>query len=124
MKIQLRLEIIKDQRWILVSLAGNFLLIQVIYQGAIPRCLPINVDFPEGWHLAYSENHWSNEATMLDYFNHVLLPHASEKRKELGLEDTPVICLLSSAAAMLCFFLLHKFLGHFSYMSGPNKNKD
>ena len=44
-----------------------------------------NVDFPKDWDLTYSGNHWSNESTMIDYVNHVILPYVSQKRKELCL---------------------------------------
>ncbi len=69
------------------SVAGDFLPLQLVYKGTTPRCLPKNVDFPKDWDLAYSANHWSNEATMKDYVNHVILPYVSQKRKELGLSS-------------------------------------
>ena len=68
------------------SIAGDFLPIQLIYKGTTPRCRPKNVDFPKDWDLTYSANHWSNESTMIDYVNHVILPYVSQKRKELGLD--------------------------------------
>ena len=48
------------------SMAGDFLPIQLVYQGKTSRCLP-KVDFPEGWHVTYSTTHWSTEQTMKDY---------------------------------------------------------
>ena len=44
------------------SMSGNFLPIQLIYQGTTPKCLPKNVTFPDGWHLTQTDNHW-NECT-------------------------------------------------------------
>ena len=67
------------------SMAGDFLPIQLIYKGTTPRRLPKNFDFPKDWDLTYSANHWSNESTMIDYVNHVILPYVSQKRKELCL---------------------------------------
>ena len=62
------------------SLAGDFLPIQVLYQGTTPRCLPKNVNFPKKWHLTYSQNHWSNESTMIDYVNEIVLLYVNEKK--------------------------------------------
>ena len=70
------------------SLAGNFLPIHLIYQGTTPRCLPKNIQFPKSWHLAYSDNHWSNKSTMTNHVRHIMLPYIFEKRKELGLDPT------------------------------------
>ena len=68
------------------SLTGNFLPVQLIYGGTTQRCLPKNVDFPEGWHITFSANHWSNENTMEAYIQKILLPYVTLKREQLGLE--------------------------------------
>ena len=70
------------------SLSGSFLPLQLIFKGTTQRCLPNTVKFPDGWHLTFSENHWSTETTMIDYVNHIILPFVSAKRKELHL--TPI----------------------------------
>jgi hypothetical protein len=75
------------------SLAGHFLPLQMIFQGTTPKCLP-SVQFPKDWHITFSENHWSNEKTMVDYVQYIILPYVSEKRKELGLDLTfPVLVI-------------------------------
>ena len=38
------------------SMAGDFLPVQLVYQGKTSRCLP-KVNFPEGWHITYSASH-------------------------------------------------------------------
>ena len=53
------------------TISGEFLPSQLIYQGKTTRCLP-HFDFPAGWHLTYSSNHWSNEETMKEYIKHLL----------------------------------------------------
>ena len=50
---------------------GEFLLSQLIYQGKTTSCLP-HYDFPAGWHLTFSPNHWSNEETMKEYIEHIV----------------------------------------------------
>uniref|UniRef100_A0A1X7SFZ8 DDE-1 domain-containing protein n=1 Tax=Amphimedon queenslandica TaxID=400682 RepID=A0A1X7SFZ8_AMPQE len=43
------------------TLSGNFLPIQLIYQGKTTKCLPNNIDFPRDWQISFTDNHWSNE---------------------------------------------------------------
>lgn len=78
-----------DKRQITVVFAGtmkgDFLPPQLIYKGKSPKCLP-SVDFPSNWHITFSENHWSNEKTMLQYLQQILFPYIEHKRQELQLE--------------------------------------
>ena len=61
------------------TLTGDFLPPQVIYQDTTQRCLP-NVEFPaEGWHITCMANHWSNEETMMQYIDKILLPYIKRK---------------------------------------------
>ena len=48
------------------TLSGDFLPIQLIYQGKSPRCHP-HYDFAAGWNITHSPKHWSTEDTMLEY---------------------------------------------------------
>ena len=68
------------------SLTGDFLPIQLIYQGTTKRCLP-TVEFPRDWHVTFSHNHWANEETMIDYLQKILIPCVDNKRKLLKLRD-------------------------------------
>ena len=67
------------------TMSGDFLFPQIIYAGKTPRCLP-SVKFPDGWHVTYTENHWANEHTTVDYINQILLPYVKRKRIELTLD--------------------------------------
>ena len=67
------------------TIDGDFLPPQLIYQGKTPRCLP-SIDFPAGWDITFTENHWSNETVMIDYVHKILLPYIEEKKKQLKLE--------------------------------------
>ena len=76
------------------SLSGNFLPLQLIYQGTTPRCLPKNVPFPKDWDITYTHNHWSNTDTMIDYVNNVILPYVTATRKTLKLSsDHPALVI-------------------------------
>ena len=67
-------------------MAGEFLPPQLIYQGKTLRCLPC-VKFPDESHVTYSINHWSNEDTMKEYVEYILLPYIDGKWKSLNLAD-------------------------------------
>ena len=41
------------------SMAGDFLPIQLIYQGKTKQCFP-KAKFPADWDVTFSENHWPN----------------------------------------------------------------
>ena len=81
---------------------------QVIYQGKTPGC-HAKVNFPEKWHITHSENHWSNEKTMLEYLEKVILPCVSSTRIELDLpDDQPALVLLDVFVAHRCQSVLEK----------------
>ena len=70
------------------TLAGDFVLPQLIYKGKTTKCLP-SVDFPQDWHVTYMENHWANEAAMVDYLEKIIFPYI-EKKRQLH-EDYPAL---------------------------------
>ena len=79
---------IEDKRQITAvfgcTITGDFLPIQIIYKGKTKKCLP-SFAFPPDWQATFSHNHWSNESTMHDYINKILLPYVKKKREELKL---------------------------------------
>ena len=89
-----------DKRQITAVLAGtmegDFLPIQLVYQGKTPRCLP-QVQFPANWHITYTENHWCNEVTMKEYINNIILPYVKKKREDLLLSiDYPALVIFDN----------------------------
>ena len=52
---------ISDKCQITAVLCGALTGDQLIYQGKTSDCLP-HIDFPDGWHVTCTSNHWSNEA--------------------------------------------------------------
>ena len=82
-----------------ISMSGDFLPIQLVYQGKINKCLPL-LDFPPNWDITFSDNHWSNEQTMLSYFEKVIFPYSQKKKAELQLEpDYPALLLFDNFKA-------------------------
>ena len=43
-----------------ITMTGQFLPLQLIYQGTTDRCLQKGVEFPDDWDVTYTASHWSN----------------------------------------------------------------
>lgn len=95
---QLSITAIDDKRHLTAvmacSMTGYFLPLQMIYTGKTEKCLP-NFKFPSEWDITYSENHWSNETTMLQYVENILVPYFVNTKKQLKLpEEQKTIVLM------------------------------
>ena len=68
-----------------ITMAGDFLPPQLIYQGKTSRCQPQYIyNCPKEFHVTQTNNHWANnEQTSLDYLEHVryLFPILTNKEK-------------------------------------------
>ena len=71
------------------SLAGDFLPVQVIYQGKTNHCHP-RYQFPQDWDITHSPKHWSNEETMVQYVENIVIPYVAAIRATIE-EDKPVL---------------------------------
>jgi len=82
---------LNDKRQMTIGLAGtasrDFLPLQLIYSGSTAKSLPQNVTFPCDWHLTMTPTQWSNEQTMLDYMNKVIVQYVNSKGEELQLSS-------------------------------------
>ena len=88
------------------SLSGNFLPPQLIYEGKTERCHP-QFKFPAGWHITNSVNHWSNEDTMREYVEMIIIPYVDEKRKDLKLaHDYPALVIFDNFKAQCTYSVL------------------
>ena len=76
------------------SLVGDFLPLQIIYQGKTPRCHP-HYQFPPGWDITHSEKHWSNEVTMIQYVENIIVPYVRSTRATFE-EDTPAVVIIDN----------------------------
>jgi hypothetical protein len=59
------------------TLAGEFLPLQLIYQGKTKASLP-PYKFPSDWHVTFTPNHWSNEDTTKE--SYITICTVKEKR--------------------------------------------
>ena len=86
-----------DKREITVLFAGaadgTSLL---IYGGKTDRSHPQGIQFPHNWniHVTHNDNHWSNEATMLEYLEKVIKPYKEKTIHDLGLQDDQKMIVL------------------------------
>ena len=81
-----------------ISLSGNFLPMQIIYQGKTIASQPRNFQFPKGFLVSQNPKHYSNEMETLSLIDKVIKPYVDLKRKELKLQPTQ----LKSAAHLGC----------------------
>ena len=58
------------------TIQGDFLPVQLIYKGTTRRCHPKH-NFPAGWDITHSKKHWSNESTMIQYIQNVIIPYVN-----------------------------------------------
>ena len=89
---RVELEGVNDKRQITAvfagSLTGDFLPVQLVYEGTTSKCYPSGVNFPADWLISATPNHWCNEETMLLYITKIIVPYLQQKKKEMGLLDS------------------------------------
>ena len=72
------------------SLIGDFLPIQVIYQGKTARCHP-HYEFPPECDITHSQKHLSNE-TMIRYIEKIIMLYIDSARQAFS-DDTPALII-------------------------------
>ena len=76
-------------------MAGDYMPMQLIYEGLTDRCHPKDVEFPEGFNITHSHNHWSNEQRVAEHLEMLIFPYIRAKREEL--------CLPAEQRALLIY---------------------
>ena len=77
-----------------ISLAGEFLPMQVIYQGKTKASLPRNFVFPKGFCLTQNPKHYSNEEETLKLIDSIINPYLVKTRQQLKLPPTQKAILI------------------------------
>lgn len=74
--------------------SGNFLPLQVIYQGLTDQC-HARFNFPKDWNITHSETHWSTSETMMEYVKNIIIPYVEHTRdtRDLPLRQTALVIL-------------------------------
>ena len=75
-----------------VSLAGDFLPMQLIYEGKTPRCLPKDLNFPIDFDVTFTSNHWGNEEKSMQFFEKFIFPYLKKKNQILSYLMTKSPC--------------------------------
>ena len=70
-----------------VAMSGEFLPMQLIYEGKTPRCLP-KYTFPSDFHVTQNPTHWANETTSLELLEKIILPYVFRTREKLGVPES------------------------------------
>ena len=53
---------------------------QLIFQGKTTRSLPKGINFPDDFHLTFTENHWSNEEKCIQHIKTIVVLYIESKR--------------------------------------------
>lgn len=90
---------IADKRQITAVLCGNlvgdFLPVQLIYQGKSDQCHP-HYEFPDDWDITHSPWHWSTETTMLQYIENIILPYVEGVRHRLRCDSAAALVIIDN----------------------------
>ena len=76
------------------TLLGVFLPMQLLYHGKTDRVHP-HYQFPSGFDIWHTSNHWANTDTVVHYLNNVIIPYVKLVRETNDMEiDQPALMLL------------------------------
>ena len=79
-----------------ITMSGQLLPMQLIYQGTMDCCLPKGVEFINDWNVTNTANHWSNESKAMQYLL-VLFPYVEKRKVELKLPEDQISMLIFDA---------------------------
>lgn len=68
-----------------VTLAGEFLPLQIIYAVKIDKSQPCGFKYPAGFLVSQNPKHWSNEDKTIKLIDSIITPYIIKKREELKL---------------------------------------
>jgi hypothetical protein len=102
------------------SLSGDFLPIQVVYQGKTNRCHP-HYQFPTDWNITHSSNHWATEETTKDYLREILFLYIDGVRSSIGLEDDhPALAIFDNFRGQITVDIMQLSEEHNFHVVKPN----
>lgn len=60
------------------------------------------MSFPDDWDVYHTDNHWSNEGSMLRFVEEVIVPYCKATREKLKLaDDQPALAIFDAFAGHL-----------------------
>ena len=75
------------------SMKGDFLPMQLTYEGKTPRCLPKDVEFQKEFDVTFTPNHQSNEEKSKQLLDNAIFPYL-KKKHDLGLPEDKKLLLI------------------------------
>ena len=91
-----------------ISHDGDFLPMQLIYQGTTVQSLP-RFDFPNSFSLSMNPKHFSNTAEALKIIDEIIVPYLTKKKNELHLpQDHPSLLIMDVFRAQMTEEVLEK----------------
>ena len=67
---------------------------QLIYAGKTKRSTPQGIEFPHGFDVTSTPNHWSNEEKAIQHLEIIIIPYIEKTREELGLPEDQMALLI------------------------------
>ena len=77
----------------IVTLDGQFLLMQLIFGGKTLKSLP-NFEFPDSFSLSTNPKHFSNTQDSVKVVTEIIVPYVENQRKELQKRDQAALLIL------------------------------
>ena len=77
------------------TLAGEFLPIQLLYQGKTERVHPY-YQFPDGFDIWHTHNHWASKETTIRYYEKVIIPYIQCTKESKQLGNKPAIAIFDA----------------------------
>ena len=107
-------------------MSGQFLPVQLIYQGTTDSCLPKGVEFPNDWNVTYTANHWSNESKAIQHLQMVVFPYVEKRKVELKLAEDQKAMLIFDVFKGQITDKVNKFIKENNYVivHVPNNMND
>ena len=87
------------------SLDGNFLPMQILYQGKTDRSHP-KYKFPDGFDIFHTPNHWANEEICLRLFEKIIFPYIKKVREEIRASSQKAVVLMNNFSSQTTTSLL------------------
>ena len=75
------------------SASGEFFPMQIICAGKTDRCMP-KFNFPDGFHVTYTEIHWSNTEKSLEFFHKVIFLQIDRIKEEGNIPSEQVSLII------------------------------
>ena len=75
------------------TLDGQFLPMQLLYQGKTNRC-HLKFSFPCEFDVIHTPNHWPNKGTCIRFTESILNPYITRIRKEMDSPDQPALLIM------------------------------